>query len=50
MGGQSKGHLMCRAQLSLEEGFSSEMRFSYTQSEKEKAQIDEVKTGAQQLF
>lgn len=38
--GRSQGHLMCRAQLTLQDGFLSETRFSYIQSEKGKAQTD----------
>ena len=37
-------------QLSLQEGFSSKMRFSYSQGKKGKVQIGEVKTGTRQLF
>lgn len=46
----SGGCLMCRAQLSLEDGVSCEMRFSHLQTEDGKAQIDEAATGAQELF
>lgn len=41
---------MCRAQLSLEDAFSSEMRFSHIQGKNGKAQVDEAETNAQQLF
>lgn len=48
--GWSRGHLTCRVQLSLQEGFSSKMRFSYSQGKKGKVQIGEVKSGTRQLF
>ena len=35
--GWSRGHPTCRAQLSLQGGFSSKMRFSYSQGKKERS-------------
>lgn len=38
---------MCRAQLSLEDAFSSETRFSCFQGKDGKAQVDEAEARAQ---